>query len=257
MSVKETMVSAALVNTALLFTLFLTAAGDDRSMQASGFDRFALSPVEETLYSTGHQEPLSPSQGTIATLPIDAPPPPSPLSSLSKSASSEKKAPSRSTTGTIHGTTPALTHHRVAKGDRLEQIASLYEMSVEELVALNELSSTQLVEGQELALCGCNRDDAHKKQKPSSSNLVIKKEETAKRQPSTSKESKQARSSSKETLAPIAPSAQVLYHYVEAGENPSKIAKKYQISVQRLLDLNDLDQASARKLRAGKRLRVQ
>ena len=46
------------------------------------------------------------------------------------------------------------------------------------------------------------------------------------------------------------------YHYVQRGESPWTIAKKYGIGVDKLLKLNHLDEEMARRLREGDRLRV-
>lgn len=47
------------------------------------------------------------------------------------------------------------------------------------------------------------------------------------------------------------------YYTVQSGDNPWKIAKKFNVSVRELLRLNDLDEAKARNLRPGDRVRVQ
>jgi len=47
------------------------------------------------------------------------------------------------------------------------------------------------------------------------------------------------------------------FYTVQGGDNPWKIAKKFNVSVRELLRLNDLDEAKARNLRPGDRVRVQ
>lgn len=47
------------------------------------------------------------------------------------------------------------------------------------------------------------------------------------------------------------------YYTVQSGDNPWKIAKKFNVSVRELLRLNDLDEAKARNLRPGDKVRVQ
>lgn len=46
------------------------------------------------------------------------------------------------------------------------------------------------------------------------------------------------------------------YYTVESGDNPWKIAKKFNVSVAELLRLNDLDENKARNLKPGDRIRV-
>lgn len=46
------------------------------------------------------------------------------------------------------------------------------------------------------------------------------------------------------------------YYTVETGDNPWKIAKKFDVSVAELLRLNDLDENKARNLKPGDRIRV-
>ena len=46
------------------------------------------------------------------------------------------------------------------------------------------------------------------------------------------------------------------YYIVKAGDNPWKIAKKFHLSFEKLLQLNHLDEAKARNLKVGSRLRI-
>lgn len=46
------------------------------------------------------------------------------------------------------------------------------------------------------------------------------------------------------------------YYIIQSGDNPWKIAKKFSVSVKELLRLNDLDEARARNLKPGDRIRV-
>lgn len=47
------------------------------------------------------------------------------------------------------------------------------------------------------------------------------------------------------------------YYTIESGDNPWKIAKKFNVSVREFLNLNDLNEAKARNLKPGDRVRVQ
>lgn len=46
------------------------------------------------------------------------------------------------------------------------------------------------------------------------------------------------------------------YYTVRAGDNPWKIAKKFHISFEKLLQLNHLDEAKARNLKIGQQLKI-
>ena len=46
------------------------------------------------------------------------------------------------------------------------------------------------------------------------------------------------------------------FYVVKAGDNPWKIAKRFHISFEKLLQLNNLDEVKARNLKVGSRLRI-
>ena len=46
------------------------------------------------------------------------------------------------------------------------------------------------------------------------------------------------------------------FYVVKAGDNPWKIAKKFHLSFEKLLQLNHLDEAKARNLKIGQKLRI-
>ncbi len=47
------------------------------------------------------------------------------------------------------------------------------------------------------------------------------------------------------------------YYTVQSGDNPWKIAKKYHISYEKLLELNKLDEAKAKNLKIGQKLLIE
>lgn len=221
MSIKETMISAALINTALLFTLFLTAAGGQNvQVQAGALDRFAISSADKNFYTH------SKAQEETSTLPIQSAVDHSPAPVAHQQNSSEALPSVQSQKVEEKPLLSEPNEHLVQRGERLEQIAKLYGMTTEQLVACNELSSTQLKIGQKLKLSSTSRSEQ--------------------KQPLAKVETEQKQAQNAE-----------VYHYVKAGENPWTIAKKHKISLQRLLDLNNLDQKSAKKLKTGSKLRVQ
>ena len=112
---------------------------------------------------------------------------------------------------------------KVKKGDALEKIARHNGTSVEAIKEANHLTSAKLSIGQTLRI------------------------------PVTSK----ASASSTETVAAAVPkNNEPLYHTVKSGDSPWKIAKQYQINLDELLRLNDMDEARARNLKVGEKIRV-
>ena len=290
MSIKETMISAALINTALLFTLFLTAmGGQHNTMQASGFDRFALTPSKGSFYTHSVNTPET------STLPIaDKLPQQGPLEHANLNTAHEQHARITSLTtgsqqeyaaqpvqsyplseqfepavqnhtqaGIIQNSPTVQTLHLVQKGERLEKIAKSYGVSVEQLVAVNELSTTQLKIGQKLTIPStptASAAPALSKAPAKISEIAHKGEDQTSRNVSQNIQKKkvsQGNASPQKTETAPGKNDPIVYHYVEAGENPWIIARKYKISLQRLLDLNNLDQKSAKRLKLGSRLRVQ
>ncbi len=108
---------------------------------------------------------------------------------------------------------------RVKKGDALEKIAKAHHTTVQELMRINHLSSTQLKIGQVLKI-------------------------------PTKTISTQIASSPK-TVAD-----ESKYYIVKNGDNPWTIAVKNHMKVDELLKLNGLDEEKARKLKPGDQLRI-
>lgn len=52
------------------------------------------------------------------------------------------------------------------------------------------------------------------------------------------------------------PTAEISYHIIKSGDNPWKIAKQYNVKYEDILRLNQLDEAKARNLKIGDRIRV-
>ena len=63
------------------------------------------------------------------------------------------------------------------------------------------------------------------------------------------------RSAISQAAASNTPSEPV-YHTIKNGDNPWKIAKQFRIKVEDLLRLNDLDEAKARNLKVGEKIRI-
>lgn len=116
---------------------------------------------------------------------------------------------------------------RVKKGDVLEKIARHHHTTVEEIVKLNQLSSTHLRIGQILKIPG---------KKSTASEISVAKPLTV------------SSTSSNESTPK--------YYTVKNGDNPWTIAVKNHMKVEELLKLNNLDEEKARRLKPGDQLRI-
>jgi peptidoglycan DL-endopeptidase LytF len=112
----------------------------------------------------------------------------------------------------------------VKRGDILGRIAQANNTTVSSIKRVNNLSSDNLKIGQVLRV-------------PVGSKKESSKKIASKAQPANDSFTR--------------------YYTVQSGDNPWKIAKKFNVSVRELLRLNDLDEAKARNLRPGDNVRVQ
>lgn len=104
----------------------------------------------------------------------------------------------------------------VVKNDTLEALARKNQSTVEAIIAYNDLKTPLLKIGQALTIPKIKQEPTPKP----------KQEET------------------------------VQYYVVKVGDNPWTIAMKHHMKVKTLLDLNNLDDKKARKIRPGDKLRV-
>ncbi len=109
----------------------------------------------------------------------------------------------------------------VRQGDALEKIAKVHQTTVEEIMKINGLTHSRLQIGQILNV-------------PLGTGAAPS---VVKAVPALAKEAK--------------------YYVVKNGDNPWTIAIKNKIRVEELLRLNNLDEAKAKKLKPGDRLRIQ
>jgi LysM repeat protein len=107
---------------------------------------------------------------------------------------------------------------KVKKGDMLEKIARQHRTTVDELMKLNHLTTTNLRIGQVLKIPG--------------------------------KGAKKAEESSSAALG------EPQYYTVKNGDNPWTIAVKNHLKVEELLKLNNLNEEKARHLKPGDQLRI-
>lgn len=115
----------------------------------------------------------------------------------------------------------------VEKRDTLEAIARKEKTTVEAIIALNDLKSPLLKIGQALKIPHAEKSQIAKKEKNATEKKAIKAENIAEK-----------------------------YYTVKVGDNPWTIAMKHHMKVKTLLELNTLDDKSARKIKPGDKLRV-
>lgn len=111
---------------------------------------------------------------------------------------------------------------KVKKGDALEKIARTHHTTVQDLMRINHLTSTQLKIGQVLKISTKNVAPSFAAPRSTSSTV----------------------------------SEETRYYTVKNGDNPWTIAVKNHMKVDELLKLNGLDEEKARKLKPGDQLRI-
>lgn len=107
----------------------------------------------------------------------------------------------------------------VKRGDSLDKIARGNGTTIQEIKKINNLSGDQITIGQTLKV------PAHKRaeKKADGNELVVQA---------------------------------AVYYVVKSGDNPTKIARQFQVGYEDILRLNGLNEESARNLKPGDRVRV-
>lgn len=123
---------------------------------------------------------------------------------------------------------PGYVQITVKKGDVLEKIARANGTTVNQIMKLNGLTSSNLKIGQLLKV-------------PKGSKAVA---QAAKPMPSQAENKKEVADN------------EAGYYVIKSGDNPWTIARQHQIKLDDLLRMNNLDQEKARNLKVGDRLRV-
>lgn len=222
---KKTILIAIFINAGLLAVLFV-AALTMQDKRATLEDSFSESePIEKPLYSGVMNTvsfPQTPAQEEF--------PPPSLLQLPLASAPAKVEEP------IVHHLPPALastpapisasvsfTEVMVKKGDSLEKIAKGYNLTADELMQFNHLTSSVLKLGQVLKI-------------PSDKTvaLVTKPKQIVIEKGAQSPD----------------------YYTVKVGDNPWTIAMKHHMKVEELLRINGLNEEKARRLKPGDRLRI-
>lgn len=224
MSRKDTIVLAVLVNCALLIALFVTAIkkGDSKGVSA----RAPITEVSSISLPQSQKKEIELAQGDEIDRVLKE------FSERAQKVPDQEKpridfsqelkalAVAGHEAPTPKQASPAHNAGRemtVRKGDALAKIAAQYGTTVSALMEANGLKTTNLRIGQVLKLPG--------KEKISSPQKV--------------------------SSEPVGE-----FYTVKQGDNPWTIAVKNQLKVEELLKLNELDEASARKLKPGDRLRI-
>jgi LysM repeat protein len=221
---KNTILLAVLINAGLLLVLFITALtskdevapvatnnmveaspplplfGEELATQSNGLAEpvaIASSPVVHSLPPLEQPAPqaiqVAPQVPAIAAVPISAP----------------------------VQSTPSFREVVVKKGESLEKIAKHHRTTVDEIIKLNQLSSSFLRLGQV---------------------IKVPTEKTV--------------SSSTAMVATTPVDKGADYYIVKVGDSPWTIAMKHHLKVEELLKLNGLNEQKARKLKPGDRLRI-
>lgn len=222
---RKTILIAVLVNASLLVLLFVLALHQEET---------PVRPLDSQQLSQ-ERGPLFPEFQDLQTEP------PVPLAFLDEPAPQHGEAPPLhqlpplavvAPVPELPPTSPAailpaiktLAEVTVKKGDTLEKIARLNQTSVDEIIRLNQLSSSFLRIGQVLKL------PAEKSVAAAQKPLPIDKR-------------------------PLE-NTQQEYYTVKVGDNPWTIAMKHHLKVEELLKINNLNEEKARRLKPGDRLRI-
>ena len=148
--------------------------------------------------------------------------------------------------------TEKATYHTVVSGDTYFGIASKYNLSLRELLELNNRSSqARLISGQKLLV---NKDAARpEKVETEAAPVKTAPERVTVTRPALPAETfKTPEEVRHETRATATPGSE--YHVVQGGQTFYSISKAYGLSMKELYDLNDL--TSSDRLRTGQKLRV-
>lgn len=235
MSRRDTIIVAVLINAGLIIVLFASAL----KSQSSG-DELVVAPpsISHQMPSTslahvhttdiGDDVDLVLNQYQLPQVAVATPPPAEaavaavPTPSFTEElqfVSPPEVFPTAASAAAVSQPvkTEDVIEHRVKKGDVLERIARRHHCSVDQIMKLNHLTSTNLRIGQLLKI-------------PASGSNVSPVKEVIESTPQ--------------------------YYIVKNGDNPWTIAVKNHLKVDELLKLNDLNEEKARRLKPGDQLRI-
>jgi LysM repeat protein len=227
MSRRDTIIIAVLLNAGLLIVLFATSLKSEKSEESA--------PTVQVLAS--HQSDMKETQAVAVATPaaqtdqIDqvikqyvtpqvtsTETQPNFLADLQAIGTGQAPTPEMAPSLTVEES-PQVTFKevKVKKGDVLERIAKQNHVSVDDIMKANSLSTSRLKIGQTLKI-------------PSKSNT-------------------------KAIAVAHAPEGNQFYT-IKAGDSPWTIAVKHHMKVEELLKLNNMDEAKARRLKPGDKIRI-
>lgn len=228
---KKTILTAVLINAAILVVLFVTAMTTEEEISHPDpiaenqevLQPLFQEPIDLALKNEASSEKTQKEEVPYAQLPIQElvrkeEAPVHKLPPLVK----ENKAEEKVLTATQNQMSD-LIEIKVKKGDSLDKIARAYHTSVDAIIRQNHLPSSFLRIGQKLQI-------------PTEKGLA--------KAPKL-----KAQNSNQKMAGPE-------YYTVKVGDNPWTIAMKHHLKVDELLKLNGLNEEKARKLRPGDRLRI-
>lgn len=220
MSRRDTIIIAVLLNAALLVILFMTAVQNEAEIPVVKAQQVKTTSLVEK--KIDKNTPQIPQGGETIDEVLNK------YSEVLAQNSEKTKTPEKKPAIAKRQAPPEkvekLPHEEsvktitVVKGDVLEKIARLHGVSVESIMHENNMSSTNLRIGQKLKI------------------------------PRNTKQQASPKATKK---------VQGKFYVVKGGDNPWSIAKKNNIQVEELLRLNNMDEAKAKKLRPGDRLRIE
>ena len=239
MSRRDTIIVAVLVNTGLLAVLFVMALSpsDERLMEpvdinrafVHAYDKAAPEPDATPIafIRDGSDEVDSVLKDFAATVNADTFVREDARSYSARDEIAMTEIQPLPPKATAKSEEPEYTEITVKKGDILGKIARSNGTTVSAIKKANNMTSDKLHVGQVLRIPLNTKREAM--QQASVAEAAVKQDTTGTAQ----------------------------YYVVENGDNPWKIAKKFHVSVNELLRINNLNEAKARNLKPGDRIRVQ
>jgi LysM repeat protein len=250
MNRRDMIIVATLMNTGLLAVLFMMAIQSDNT----GSNEQATIPQPQTLVADTTINTIShePILNNESTLPITKTSrhdeldkvinsystvvPPKPMimeedlfqDDVSEPTSGILDSKETQQIGTIEEPATDSVEVTVKRGDSLDKIARANKTSVKAIKKANNLTTDRLKIGQVLTI-------------PRSGEI-----EKVASTPKTTPKPEVATSST----------SGAEYYTIKSGDNPWKIAKQFGVRFEQLLKLNGLDEAKARRLKAGDKIRV-
>lgn len=234
MSRRDTILVAILINAGLLLILFITAMTSEHPQPLNTADPQDLVQRPQSQIQRSNQRESSARDEVDQVIRQAEKPTPTQLAAATVELKEKKEeiTPPK----TAPEATPVLFKDKedndqeyveitVKRGDFLEKIAKANATSIETIMKLNHLSNTRLQIGQVLIV-------------PIPSEKEVKEKRTAANE-NTSDSSDEDR-----------------YYTVKRGDNPWLIAMKHRLKLEDLLRLNDLDDAKARKMKPGDKIRI-